>query len=442
MHLSPGGGRRVLGALVALLIIAADLSPFGKHLLRLPSAVTVAVGQRQTIVLDAPGRIGVRASGAGTRLELDGAPAPATWRTVSGTALRLLPADPGRYTLRLRLLGVLPWRSLRVDAVAVPDLVPGGQAVGVVLHSRGPLVVAMRSVPGPGGQVPSPAAAAGIRPGDVLLRIDNRAVTTPQEVAAALAGVPDGGTASVTVLRAGRTLRLRVRPVRAAAAAPPLIGAWVREDTGGIGTLTFTAAQGVFGALGHPVVDPTTDTPIVLGTGALLPSLISGMERSRDGRPGEKIGVLIGGSPGLGTVLANTAFGVFGRLDRTPGAGPLTEPLPVALPDQVHTGPAQILTVIGGRTVGSFAARISAILPQRRPTTRGFVVTITDHRLLAATGGIVQGMSGSPVIQDGRLIGAVTHVFVDNPARGYGVLAVWMAETAGLLPAASGSSGI
>jgi len=439
------GGRRALGALAAALILAADVSPAGRYLLRVPASVTVAVGQPQSIVLDAPGRMGVRAPGAGPQLRLDGRPASDAWRLVPGAALHLLPTAPGTYTLQLRLFGVLPWRGLRVQAVPVPDLVPGGQAIGVVVHSRGPLVVGLRAVPAPGGPAPSPAAAAGIRPGDILLRVAGRPAATPEDVTAALGSVPDGGTVPVEVLRNGHTLQLRVRPIRASPSASPLIGAWVRDVTGGIGTLTFTApsgTSGTFGALGHPVVDPTTGTAVVLGSGSLVPSLIAGLEKSRDGHPGEKIGVLVGGDPVLGTVTENTAFGVFGRLDRAPAPGPLAQPLPVALADQVRTGPVEILTVIDGRLVGTYAARITAVLPQRRATTRGFVLTVTDPRLLAATGGIVQGMSGSPVIQDGRLVGAVTHVFVDDPSRGYGVLAVWMAETAGLTAPASGKAGV
>lgn len=423
---------RALGALVGTLIVATDISPAGRHLLRLPSVVTVAVGQTQSLLLDAPGRIALRAGPGAAALQVDGHPATADWQLLPGHALRLLPVAPGTYALRVRLFGVLPWRGLRVVALPVPDLRPGGQAIGILLRSRGPLVVAERAVPGAHGLVGSPAGAAGIRPGDVLLAVGERPVHTPGDIATALAAA-GAGAVPMEVLRDGRTLHLQVHPVRDPASGRPLVGAWVRAVTGGIGTLTFTAATGTFGALGHVVVDPTTGTPVILGSGTLVPSVISGLEPSRDGHPGLKVGVLLADAPALGTVLANSPLGVFGQLLRAPDPGPVRTALPVALPDQIHAGSAQILTVVRGRAVVAYAARITAVLPQGRAAGRGFVVRITDPGLRAATGGIVQGMSGSPVLQDGRLVGAVTAVFVDDPSRGYGVLAIWMAQAAGLL---------
>lgn len=227
-------------------------------------------------------------------------------------------------------------------------------------------------------------------------------------------------------------MTLPVRPLYVPSLGRYVLGARVRDGATGIGTLTFAGAAGIFGALGHPVVDPALGTPVLLGDGELLPSVISGMQPSRDGRPGEKVGLLIGGAPPLGGVTANLALGVFGVLSRGVPPGPVQTAVPVALPDQVHPGPAEVLTVVSGREVQAFQVRITAVLPQRQPSAKGLVLRITDRRLLGATGGIVQGMSGSPILQDGRLVGAVTHVFVDDPSRGYGVLAQWMADVAGL----------
>jgi stage IV sporulation protein B len=438
-----GSLRRLCGLVLAAAILGADLTPAGRHALRLPARVAVAVGQVQDVALDLPGRVAVRAPrGSGSAgLWVDGAPLAATWRLLPGTSLRLLPLRPGLYTMELRLFGVLPWRAVQVRAVAVPEVVPGGQAVGIVVQARGPLVVALPPLPGARGLVPSPAARAGVHVGDYLLAVGGRAVQDAADVAAALraalpaaAGRTTAAAAAVDVqvLRAGRTLTLRVVPVWSPALGRYLLGARVRDGASGIGTLTFRAATGDYGALGHPVTDPTLGTPIVLGSGQLLPTLIAGTERSREGRPGEKLGWVVGSTPALGTVTANLPLGVFGRLTGTLPPGPVAAPLPVALPDQVHPGPAVLLTVLRGREVQAFAVRIVAVLPQRRPSAKGLVVRVTDPRLLHATGGIVQGMSGSPIVQDGRLVGALTHVFVDDPSRGYGVLAEWMAEAAGL----------
>lgn len=423
---------KLLAALAAAAILAVDASPAGRHLLRLPTAVTLAVGEPQAIALALPGRVAVRVGGGPAPLLVDGQTPPPGWSLLPGRSLGLQPTAPGAYTVRLRLFGFLPWRSVRVQAVVPPRLVPGGQAVGVLLRSRGPLVVGETAVPGPFGPVRSPAAAAGIRVGDVLVAVDGRGVASSGAVDRALGRGAPAGPVPVTVLRRGRQLRLWVRPVYDPADGRYHMGTWVRETTGGIGTLTFTSPTGAFAALGHVVLDPVAGVPVVLGAGRLVPSLIAGVDPSSGGHPGEKLGVLVPGAPSLGTVTANTPFGVFGVLHRQPAPGPVTRPLAVALPDQVHPGPAEMLTVLHGGGVEGFAVRITAVLPQRRARLRGFLVRVTDPRLLRASGGIVQGMSGSPVLQGGRLVGAVTHVFVDAPTRGYGVLALWMAQAAGL----------
>ena len=422
---------RWAGALLATAILAADVTPAARHALPLPARVTVAADQTQLIRLDLPGRLGVRALGPAGHLLVDGAPTGPTWRSLPGAALELQPGQPGLYRLGLRLFGVLPWRSLQVQAVPVPEVAPGGQSVGIVLQALGPLVVRQVDVPGPDGPRTSPAAAAGMRVGDYVLAVDGAPVHTALAVQDAVQA-SRGAPVRLSLLRGGHPLAISVRPAWDAATGTYLLGAWVRDEASGIGTLTFSSSErAVWGALGHPVTDPTTGHAVALRSGWLLRSVIAGLEPSRDGHPGEKEGVLVGGQAPLGAVTANTAVGVFGRF--TPGPPPRAGTLPIALQDQVHVGAARMLTVLHGAVVGSFAVRITAVLPQRRASSKGLVLTVTDPRLLRETGGIVQGMSGSPLLQDGRLIGAVTHVLVDDPSRGYGVLAEWMAAQAGLL---------
>lgn len=424
--------RRWVGLFCALAVLGADLTPTARHALRLPERVEMAVGQAQDIVLDLPGRLAVSAAAGTSGLELDGAPATAGWRMLPGRSLRLVPSRPGLYTLRLRLFGFLPWRAVRVRAVPVPELVPGGQTVGIVLRAKGPLVVGLAALQTAAGLVPSPAGRAGVHVGDSLVSIDGHAVRSDADISAAVAAAGIAGTTiDLQVLRRGRAMTMVIRPLFDPSLGRYLLGARVRDGATGIGTLTFMEQGGGYGALGHAVVDPGLGTPVLLGEGQLLPSVISGMQPSRDGRPGEKVGLLVGGLPPLGVVTTNGALGVFGVLTRSVMPGPVPSAVPVALPDQIHPGRAELLTVVSGHEIGAFQMRITAVLPQRQPSSKGLVLRITDPRLLAATGGIVQGMSGSPILQDGRLVGAVTHVFIDDPSRGYGVLAQWMAEAAG-----------
>ncbi len=431
-----GRMTRWLGAVLAAVVVFAGRAPGARAALRLPGTISIAVGQRQRLDLGLPGTVAVRVSGSGAKwLNVDGAPAM-TWREVPAAALWLEPLRPGSTTMQLRLFGFMPWRPVRLRMVQVPRVTVGGQSIGVVLHGDGPLVVRTVQVPQAGGAVASPAAGADLEAGDVVVAAGGRPVRSPQAVSRAVQSVGRmGGSLTLTVLRHGRMESVRVHPVRSPTGRY-LIGAWlVRDGASGVGTLTFYRSPlGPYGALGHPVLNASGQPPQMAAPGILWPTVISGLIPGRPGRPGEKVGQLEPGGRPLGSVRANTPVGVFGRLAAAPAAGVPGEVLPMALADQIQVGAAHLLTVLDGQEVRSYRVEITAVLPQRRMSSRGFVLRVVDPRLLSASGGIVQGMSGSPIVQDGRLVGAVTHVFVDEPARGYGVCGCWMASMAGLLP--------
>jgi stage IV sporulation protein B len=171
---------------------------------------------------------------------------------------------------------------------------------------------------------------------------------------------------------------------------------------------------------------------VPLNEGRIVPAVIAGVQRGRRGQPGEKIGLFHQTQGILGTIERNTDCGIFGRMLRAPGRMP-AEKIPVATQDEVRPGPAEMLTVVSQQEVERFDIEIIRIRRTERPTSKGLVLRVTDPELLAQTGGIIQGMSGSPIIQDGRLVGVVTHVFVNDPTRGYGVLAEWMVSEGGLM---------
>lgn len=333
----------------------------------------------------------------------------------------------GTYHLTVRLLGLVPVRQVTVAAVPALAVVPGGQAIGVVLDSRGVLVVQDASGP-------SDARQAGLRAGDLIVVADGQAVRSMEHLAALVQRAGRAGRSlRLTVQGAGGRRQVSVRPAWDPGAHRYLIGAWVRDGADGIGTLTFfDPARAVFAALGHVVNAGPGSAPYPVRHGRIVPAVVSGLARGRDGDPGEKIGVLPPGSAPWGIISSNTHLGVYGRLLARPAGGLFDRPLPVALEDQIRSGPARMLTVISGTRVQSFAVEILRVIAQGRPESKGLILRVTDPRLLRRTGGIVQGMSGSPLLEDGRLIGAVTHVFVNDPTRGYGILAVWMAEGAGL----------
>jgi stage IV sporulation protein B len=209
------------------------------------------------------------------------------------------------------------------------------------------------------------------------------------------------------------------------------VGLYVRDRASGVGTLTFVdRITGRFGALGHLVTDNDTGQALTVKSGQIVAATVASVEASQKGAPGSKRSVVVAHERVLGAIEKNTQFGIFGDWS---GDMPQDAEMSIALHRQVYPGHAQMLTVIKGEKVEAFDIEIERVNEQNLPAQKGLVIKVTDERLLREVGGIVQGMSGSPIVQDGRLVGAVTHVFVNDPTRGYGILAEWMVQESGLL---------
>lgn len=370
----------------------------------------------------------------GQRLELDVGP------LFTLTALPPAGAEgEEEYQVELRFLGLVPVNEARVSIVPELHVIPGGDAIGILLNAEGVMVVQTIPVVTRSGRTVSPAEEAGLRPGDVILRAGGTRVDHPAELEAIVESHGRSGRLLPLVIRRdGRELSVTVRPELAREPRGGeyryMLGLYLRDPAAGVGTLTFwDPARNVYGALGHMISgDPAA---FLEQEGRIVPAQIHGIQPSERGRPGEKLGIFENSAP-LGTIEKNTAFGIFGRLLRTPPAG--RRPVPVALAHEVREGEAQILTVVEGGRVDAFDVRILSVQRQAKPSGKGLVIEVTDPRLIRRTNGIVQGMSGSPILQDGRLVGAVTHVFINNPLKGYGVLAEWMVYEAGLGAAGEG----
>ncbi|MGE5702682.1 MAG: SpoIVB peptidase, partial [Clostridia bacterium] len=211
------------------------------------------------------------------------------------------------------------------------------------------------------------------------------------------------------------------------------MGLYIRDSAAGVGTLTFYEPKsGAYGALGHVISDVDTGQAIVVGDGQIVQASVTSIEKGESGNPGEKFARFYNESVVLGNITKNTPFGIFGKMKESPKRSYYQEAIPVALAEQVQEGPAKILTVVDGQRVEEFDIEIVNVVKQHFPATKGMIIRVTDKRLLDKTGGIVQGMSGSPIIQNGKLVGAVTHVFVNDPTSGYGCFIEWMLQDAGL----------
>lgn len=309
----------------------------------------------------------------------------------------------------------------RAAAEPVNELVAVGQPIGVKLFSDGVLVIGLSD-----GE--NAARRAGIKEGDIITALGGVEVDTIEELQSELNEAGAQKTA-VTLRRGSRVLTVSALPEESGDGTYRL-GAWVRDSMAGIGTMTFYDPQsGTFGALGHGVTDVDTGKLLPLDHGSIMHASVKAVKKGESGAPGELKGEF-DLTRDCGTLCANTDCGIFGTLAAEDAAAITGKLLPLAAKSEVKTGKATILATVSGSEAREYAVEIEKICTTSG-ATRNFLLHVTDEALLACTGGVVQGISGSPVIQDGRLIGAVTHVLVDDPTRGYGIFIENMLDAAG-----------
>lgn len=326
------------------------------------------------------------------------------------------------------LLAFMPAASLA--AAAMPDVYAGGQSIGVLLSTEGVSVVGLSPAVLADGSHVNPAEDAGIRIGDFITAVNGEKVDSNAEIASLIAKAGEAGESCIVdYLRNGIQRQAELFPCYCYESGSYRIGLYVRDNTAGVGTLTFwEPISGIYGALGHTVSDLRYGVEGE-NKGLILRTDVQGIRAGAVGTPGEKLGVFLENG-WQGSITRNGEHGIYGQFDQLPAAGGSL--LPVASSDEVELGAAQLYTVLSGEEVECFDVQIVKQLDSYLSGASGMVIEITDERLLAVTGGIIQGMSGSPLIQNGRLIGAVTHVFVNDPTQGYACYAEQMLEEAGL----------
>ena len=315
--------------------------------------------------------------------------------------------------------------AVETAATAERILIPGGQAIGVALKTQGVLVVAKG---GGGNKTP-------LREGDVILTAGGVSVCSTAELSDCIAGM-QGDMIDMRILRGNREMTVSAPAPVDGADGKRRLGVWVRDSTAGVGTLSYVDPDtGAYGALGHAIVDADTGSTLTVQDGALLRATVVGVTRGESGKAGELRGNFLKEGKQIGTLEQNGTYGIYGVLSSAaqPSLYPLG--LPVGVRSNVHTGPASILSTVDGGEPQAYTVEIIRCIRQDEPSPKGMVLRVTDERLLARTGGIVQGMSGSPIIQDGRIIGAVTHVCLDDSAQGYGMYIEWMLEQSDRLSA-------
>lgn len=332
-------------------------------------------------------------------------------------------------------VGSFPVKKVDVNVLPKVKVIPGGQSIGVKLNTDGVLVVGHHLVHTEEGEQ-SPGEIAGIKVGDMITKINGKKIEKMNQVSTI---VQEAGEKNepliIEVKREKEVLNKELTPLKAKGEHSYRLGLYIRDSAAGVGTLTFYDPESKkYGALGHVISDVDTQKPIVVHDGQIIRSSVTSIEKGLNGEPGEKLASFSEKRQVLGTINKNSSFGIFGELttDKEIKNEIQDKEMPIALANQVKEGPAKILTVVEGEKVQEYDIEIVSSVPQKFPATKGLVIKVTDPELLEATGGIVQGMSGSPIIQDGKIVGAVTHVFVNDPTSGYGCHIEWMLQEAGI----------
>lgn len=321
----------------------------------------------------------------------------------------------------LKLWGIIPIKSVIIQEVKAPLLIPCGEPFGIKILTEGLLVINVGGFETSGGYV-SPASDCGIKTGDIIKSVAGQKVYSNKEIEKVISK-SEGNPVAVTLVREERELTVTMTPRQCSSDGCYRAGLWVRDSSAGIGTLTFYDPESkAFGGLGHPVCDVDTGKILPVNRGEVAEVSINAVRRGRSGSPGELMGSFSPGMP-IGSLRINSRYGVYGEMT---GFSTSKRAIPLGMRQEIKTGEAFIYSTIKGKSPEMYGIIIEKIDLMDSESGKNMIIRINDDRLIEATGGIVQGMSGSPIIQNGKLIGAVTHVFVNNPSKGYAIFAETM----------------
>ena len=410
--------RKSIGLVASLLLALSWFSPMQSALRDMPDTLALTQGQISTL------RLG------GLTLKSDALTVTASEdeTLASVGAVNVVSQSLGTSDMLLSLFGI-PLKRVEVQISPEKRLIPGGQALGVAMRTEGVLIVGVSDV----AEGISPAKSAGLLAGDVITGVNGTPIATAEELTTLLNKL--GATpVHIAYRRAGESRTALLTPHKDETTGAVRLGAWVRDSTAGVGTLSFYDPETKrYAALGHAITDGDTGSVLSVSEGQVLKANIVAVQKGQKGVPGELKGSFLREGEVLGDIRRNSILGIYGTLDSAAHNALYPEGLPIGLRSGVHTGTASILSSVDGTGIHEYAIEITRVNPQTAPAPKSMVLRVTDERLLDATGGIVQGMSGSPILQDGRIIGAVTHVFVSDPTQGYGVYVDWMLQEAAQL---------
>lgn len=327
-------------------------------------------------------------------------------------------SQEGTFSIDCKMFGIFSFKEVDVEVVSDEMVVPCGIPIGIYVKTNGILAIGTGTVTGIDGMNYEPAYHV-IKSGDYIKTVNEQAVSTKEEL---IEKVNQFGAEDLVLglVRNGEYTQIKITPVKVGEEEYK-IGVWVRDDMAGVGTMTYYTADLEYGALGHPVSDADTSTTIQLEEGLLYETKIVGITKGEKGKPGELAGIIdYEEKYCMGTVSGNSESGIYGKLNQVPAALTSESYVPVGMKQEMELGPATIISSVSGER-REYDIHITSLDFNCESENKGIQFSVTDEELLNLTGGIVQGMSGSPILQNGKLVGAVTHVFIQDSTKGYGI---------------------
>ncbi|MDD3268266.1 MAG: SpoIVB peptidase [Syntrophomonadaceae bacterium] len=415
--------RSLTGILLSVFIIALCFTPQAQTIFCLPTYQKLVVGESSKILLDLPEQVKskIQMQVMTPAQSVFAAPKdPPITVNQNPTGYEIMALKPGKVDVRLNLWGYIPLKSMAIETIPTKRLVAGGHSIGVLLQSRGIMVVGYAPVMDTDGKKVYPARDQGVEIGDLIQSVDGQSLSSENDLARAIDTKKDQELI-LNIKRADHNLSIPIQAQFCSETNRYRIGLYVRDGVVGVGTLSFWDPEtSEYAALGHIIVDADTKQGINVLRGRIVSASVQSIKPGKPGQPGEKIGIFDSKGQIEGNITKNCYFGIFGKTSEDVENPLSAYTMEVAYAHQVKEGKAQIFTVVNGSDIEKFDVQIEKVYPNR-DDGKSMVIRVVDPRLLSITGGIIQGMSGSPIIQDNKIVGAITHVFLNDPTRGYGI---------------------
>jgi stage IV sporulation protein B len=416
--------RKKIGIILSIIIILLNYNPITQQLLSIPSELKIFEGEQQFLDLKLPLTFEVETDRIGV-IKLNGN----TLNKIQHDfrqPISLQSLTRGNVNLQFKLFGLLPIKNMLVRVLPKINVVPGGHAIGVALYTKGALVVGISDIKSSDGDIYSPAQDAGLIPGDIIEKVNNVTIKNAEHLSM-LVNESKDQSLQLSIRRNDKLMDVTIEAVKDHQDDRKKLGIWVRDSTAGVGTLSFYLPNNnMYGALGHAITDIDTRSLLRVDNGEIMKSQIIDIRQGEKGKPGEIRAMFSEKENIIGNIKKNTVYGIYGEIYNSLDNPIYRKPIDICLQHQVKEGPATILCTVDDEGIKEYDIEIIRINNQLEPDMKSMIIKINDKKLLSKTGGIVQGMSGSPIIQDNKLVGAVTHVFVNDPTKGYGIFIEWM----------------